>query len=119
MNKMLLAVWLLAGVNIVSGRDTEVRIFSNKSDGIERKLEYNTESRVLCCYNMIPEDFEDCWADLCNACEVEFTNCRFSPIVCDNVWKLTFTDCTQIKCREDALYYVALWYCDDPDVIIK
>ena len=119
MNKMLLAVGFLAGVNVVSGCDTEKRIFSDESDGIERKLEYNTESRVLRCYNMTPDDFKMCEADLCNACEVEFTNCRFNPIVCDNVWKLTFTGCQQIKCREDALYYVVPWYCDDPDVTIN
>lgn len=120
MNKILLAIGFLVGVNTVSGCDIEQRIFSDQSDKLERKLEYNIKSRVLCCYNMIPDDFKKSQADLYNACEVEFKNCTFgSRIVCDNAWKLTFTSCSQIKCRDDALYYVRLWYCYDPDVIIN
>lgn len=119
MNKMLLAAGLLAVVNIVSGSNTKEHTFSKESDGTEHKWNYDTENRVLRCHDMTPEDFKSCEADLYNACEVEFRNCTFSPIACDNVWKLTFTNCPQIKCREDALYYVVLWYCDDPDVIIN
>ena len=116
MNKLLLVLGFLVGVNSVSGCDKNIHyderyVFSKESDAVVRDCEYCYRDRKLVCRNMIPEDFEKCDWGLDTASIVEFTNCDFGDgISCENAFELIFTNCPQVEDELSARRYVALWY---------